>query len=426
MSAPLHDLFEECLAELETGKSLSEILAAHPEARQELEPLLRVAMQLSSRQPSDPRPQAVQRSRVRMLARAAELREPEKAGGFLTWLPRSAFALMAAAFVLIISGYGLFSASAQALPGDLLYPIKRSAESLQLELTASNHAREVLEDQFAELRTGEVFRLLEEGREEFVSFEGAVQRMDGSDWVVDGIRVLLDDETRIIGDIHLSDVIEVEGETRVEGHVFAFELHKRLFTLLGTVDRMDSARWQINGQWMALTRESDIEDGIKVGDAVIAVIAVADDGSLTLKGVSRLEESRPDPEDDNQANAAERIEFDGQVEAIGANLWVVNHETLRIDSDTDIEEGIEVGDRVTVKAERRAGTLWALDIDFSDDDANEPEEDGDGEDGVEDEEADGEDDEDGAEDEDGLEDDEDEEEENEEEDEDEEDDADHK
>ncbi|MDF1499066.1 MAG: DUF5666 domain-containing protein [Anaerolineales bacterium] len=416
MSAPLHDLFEECLAELEAGKSLSEIMAAHPEAHQELEPLLRVAMQLSSRQSSDPRPQAVQRSRVRMLARAAELREPEKAGGFLTWLPRSAFALMAAAFVLIISGYGLFSASAQALPGDLLYPIKRSAESLRLEITANKQAREVLEEQFAELRTGEVFRLLEEGREEFVSFEGAVQQMEGSDWIVEGILVLLDDETRIIGDIRLSDVIEVEGETRAEGHVFAFELHKRLFTLLGTVDRMDSARWQINGQWMALTRESDIEDGIKVGDAVIAVIAVADDGSLTLKGVSRLEESRPDPEDDNQANAAERIEFDGQVEAIGVTLWVVDHQTLRIDSDTDIDEGINLGDRVTVKAERRAGTLWALDIGLSDDDVNEPQEPQDGESSAElDDDVDGEGDEDGAGDEDGLEDEDDQIEEDEEE-----------
>lgn len=366
MSTQNHDLFEKCLAELQAGKPLHEVLDAQPQARGELESLLQLALQMSSDPGQDPKQEAINLSRSRMLAKAAELRDTSSKPGFLGWIPRYAVGVAAVLFILV-SSYGLFSASAESLPGDLLYPIKRSAESLRLDLTTREGKRQLLEASFEERRGEEVAQLLQQGRVARVSFEGRVAQMGSPHWLVEDIRVSVNASTRIIGEIQLDDEIEVEGETRPEGFVLAFELHKRLMTLAGRVEHIGVNHWEIDGRIVALTLESEIEDEISVGDFVTALVAVADDESLSLIEV-RLDSDEADehtprstPEPD-----PERIEFTGLVDSIGTISWIVDGRLVRINTDTDIDDDIEVGDTVRVRAEERGGILWALDIDERD------------------------------------------------------------
>lgn len=59
----------------------------------------------------------------------------------------------------------------------------------------------------------------------------------------------------------------------------------------------------------------------------------------------------------------EPYEFTGLVQAKAGDRWTVGGQTVRIDGNTHIGAGIEVGDYATVVAERRAGgEVWAKDI----------------------------------------------------------------
>jgi hypothetical protein len=264
---------------------------------------------------------------------------------------------------LILSGYGLFSASAQALPGDFLYPIKRSAETLRLEITADEQRREQLEEQFENRRTHEVMRLLAGERVEYISFEGVVEQMRDQNWTVSGINVLVDDQTKVIGNINISDGIEVEGETRPGEYVFAFELHKRTMRLQGTVDLLNPDTWIIDGLSIAVTASSEIDADISAGDVVDALVSVADDQSLSLLEAHLVDdETAPPPENGQGEDEGEEFEFTGVVESIGTNYWIVAGRQVRVDSDTDIEDSISVGDFVSVRVEQRGDVDWALHI----------------------------------------------------------------
>lgn len=380
MNAQTNDLLENCLAELQAGKSLQEVLDRHPQARDELEPLLNLALRTSAERVQDPSVKAINRSRTRMLAKAAQVRGSTQRSGFFGWFPRYAVGV-AAALLILVSSYGLLSASAGSLPGDFLYPVKRSAENLRLGLTRDDSEREILEESFEERRSEEVGFLLQQGRVALVSFEGRVAQIGATTWIVDDVRVLINEDTHIIGDIQVDDEIEVEGETRPEGYLLAFELHKRLMTLVGRVDQIGADHWEIDGHIVALIRESDIKDEISIGDFVIALVAVADDYSLSLIEV-RLE----DGEQDEQAlrltpdPGGEQVEFTGIVESMGSNTWIVDGRLIRIEANTNIDEDIEIGDTVRVRAELRDDTLWAFDIDERDDESDSDTEESDGSD----------------------------------------------
>jgi hypothetical protein len=365
------ELFEKCLSELESGSSLEDVLNAHPRARGELERLLRLASQTTQEQARDPSPSVVHRSRTKLLARAVELRTARTHRGFSKWVPRYAVGFAAMLAALILSGYGLFSVSAQSLPGDFLYPIKRSAETLRLEITSNEQRRERLEEQFEKRRTHEVMRLLAGERVEYISFEGIVEQMRGKDWIVSGINVLIDEQTKVIGEINVSDGIEVEGETRPGEYVFAFELHKRTMRFQGTVDRLNADTWIIDGRSIAITASSEIEGDISVGNIVDVLVAVGDDQSLTLLEAHLLDDEMESPPENRQGEGeGEKFEFTGVVDSIGTNYWVVDGRQVRVDSDTDIEDDISVGDLVRVQAEQRGDVDWALHIDRIDDGGN--------------------------------------------------------
>ena len=73
MSQQEHVIFQECLEGLKAGKTIQEVLRDHPDVRQELEPLLRSALQASQKSIEPPSADAIQRSHTRMLASAARI-----------------------------------------------------------------------------------------------------------------------------------------------------------------------------------------------------------------------------------------------------------------------------------------------------------------------------------------------------------------
>lgn len=180
----LFDALEICLQEMENGADLETALARFPDLARELRPILKTSLKARSLSVGEPSEEVVRRARARVLQRAAELRESGIA-------PRTrvipAFQRLALSFalaaLLLLSGTGLLNASASALPGENLYPVKRTWEGLRLLLIFDKDAREQLEHQYKTERLYEVNELLAEGRHETIQFAGLFMQVNGRDYV---------------------------------------------------------------------------------------------------------------------------------------------------------------------------------------------------------------------------------------------------
>lgn len=108
---------------------------------------------------------------------------------------RWAGSLAAAALAMVMISFTTLSVAAGSLPGDALYPLKRAAERARLALTANNESRARYLAQLAAQRRDEVARLLHEGREGQVLFEGRLEATAEGQWVIEGIPVVFDANT---------------------------------------------------------------------------------------------------------------------------------------------------------------------------------------------------------------------------------------
>lgn len=212
----LFDALEFCLREIESGGDLETALARFPEYARELRPILKTALKARSMASAEPSAEAVRRSRSRVMQHAAEMRESKIAPrrriipAFQRWA--IAFALAA---VFLMSGNGLLSASASALPGERLYPVKRGWESIRLFFIFDSEARELLEHEFENERLHEVNELLAEGRHEVIEFAGVFMQVNGVSYV-SGLQVILPPEIQAPAN---GSAVIVSGQTNAQGFI---------------------------------------------------------------------------------------------------------------------------------------------------------------------------------------------------------------
>lgn len=118
-------------------------LDAYPEQSGELEPLLTAALQLRSRlAPSSPDPSFASNAKIRILnqIQAKQVKRTahaRPARGRVVLKPVFAILGLVMIFAMLGSGFGIIHASAEALPGDPLYGVKRALEETRLVLARS-------------------------------------------------------------------------------------------------------------------------------------------------------------------------------------------------------------------------------------------------------------------------------------------------
>jgi hypothetical protein len=154
---PQH-ILDACLEAMRAGQSLEQALRSYPELAAELRPLLQLAAELTAL----PEPAPAMHGLMRALAQAA-LAEPRGSQApqplrvrfwSLPVLARVAASLVAA-FLLF---WGLTAASSQAVPGNLLYPIKRLTERMHVFLTLNSSDQAELRLVFSERRLAEAIK----------------------------------------------------------------------------------------------------------------------------------------------------------------------------------------------------------------------------------------------------------------------------
>ena len=185
-----------------------------------------------------------------------------------------------------------------------------------------------------------------------ISGEGAVSQI-GESWIIAGQSFSIQEDTQIIGDPQVGDVVHVEGrlladDTRVADLIYLLQLSPaNHFALTGEVQSTGEEAWEIDGQTVLITTTTRIEPGIETGDTVRAEGTILENGGLQATTIGLY---------DQQAGLP--FEFTGVVVNTGASIWTISGVPVSVDKDTVIAEGLGVGDIVWVSGRIQSGGAW--------------------------------------------------------------------
>jgi hypothetical protein len=206
---------------MEKGATLEECLECYPILANDLRPLLQTAMFAKASGTSPVPGNAMTRGRARVLSHATRLRTRSRPYPIFSGAFRIASVSLALLVFLLMVGNGLISASAEALPGDTLYQIKRTVESIRLGLALSAESESLIEQEITNRRIDETEELLVNLRVEEVEFEGTIDQQLSNGWIIEGIPVVITDQTTVKGIIAEGVFVEVRGITQTDGSVLA-------------------------------------------------------------------------------------------------------------------------------------------------------------------------------------------------------------
>jgi hypothetical protein len=291
----LYDILETCLQEIENGAEIEAVLLRYPEYADELRPILEASLGAKKMSAPSPSADVVRKNRAKVLQRAAEMREakvkPVVRVNWIVSLRRLASTLVILILVFV-SGTSLVGAASTSLPGDNLYPVKRSWENLQLLFTFNARLRTALEVEHENERIEELRELFADGRSAEVTFNGLVTRQTDTGWLVAGIPVVISPQTDLPAQpVQVNSAVRVQGLTQTDGSVLA-----------------QTIRLLPPGEGLP-----DVED--------------ENDGESESPNDN---ESRPAPVIETPAiipsltPAAGEIEFDGTLDVLNGDFWTIN------------------------------------------------------------------------------------------------------
>ena len=169
LSRRLDDILNECIDLLADGVSVEECVGRFPEHRAEIEPMVQtaaVAMRTAMRDDFAPEAKARSLARLMEAVSRSEPAGPRRPGIFERVPLLKPLAIGFAAFALMGAGAaGTTVASSDSIPGDPLYWVKTTKESIALRLPKSEMGRVRAHAQLAGVRSGEMQRLVLLGRE---------------------------------------------------------------------------------------------------------------------------------------------------------------------------------------------------------------------------------------------------------------------
>jgi len=274
----------ECLAAMEAGATVEQLLARYPAYAAQLGEPLRVAVRLRAAANEGPSPAVEQQARAAFLARAAAMRPISPRVSPARWLIRPLVSFVTVLVLVAVVGSGVFGASAASLPGDPLYGVKRSVENLQLSLARDPTLRVNLEESYTQRRVEELKAVQASKRATTVQFAAPVEAMNGDVWVVGGFTVQVLADTAVHGTPRVGELVEVAGRTQSDGQILADRIEVESVEFVGVVEAMTAPLWRIGGQRVLVTAQTQIVGAAQLGaQAEVHVRTFADGTLLALK-----------------------------------------------------------------------------------------------------------------------------------------------
>ena len=184
-----------------------------------------------------------------------------------------------------------------------------------------------------------------------VTGEGAVTQK-GAVWMVAGRIFATDDATLVVGDPQIGDWVRVEGRLLSDGAAQAerIELVRRApegrFAFVGGVESMGAAQWTIAGRLVNIDAQTQIAAGLGLGAMVRVAGRLGDGGALWAESVQPVTDG---------------FQFVGVVQSIAPDQWRIADITVTVGVSTTISPGLKVGDSVQVTGQILANGAWLAD-----------------------------------------------------------------
>jgi PHD/YefM family antitoxin component YafN of YafNO toxin-antitoxin module len=180
MNKEFDEALQFCLDLIKDGiETIDSVVARYPEFEDELRSQLEIIMWLSTTSASlEPRPGFVAASKRRLVSRIRQEQQPvldvpltwgERLQQFLSVQKVAPVAFVGILMLALFVSGTVVSASQKSLPGDDLYPVKRSLEQIALATSLDDKNDAELQIQFVENRGSEVQALIVEERYEEVA-----------------------------------------------------------------------------------------------------------------------------------------------------------------------------------------------------------------------------------------------------------------
>lgn len=225
------EILNTCLDLLQQGATVKDCLDQFPDSQAELKPILELTAQMNAIAFEPPSVAARQKGKDR-LAAAVDSKQSQKASSLsklisfdqirllilslfvfgqethpMTRFTRSAFA----GVLVIFSFFFTLNASADSLPGDMLYPIKTLSQQARIQLAAPENKTDVFA-QIAATRIAELDMLMIDGRSAVVTLDGPVTLLDDNTIMVEGFEIKLTADTVRHFDFDNGDFIKITVE----------------------------------------------------------------------------------------------------------------------------------------------------------------------------------------------------------------------
>jgi hypothetical protein len=336
----LYDILETCLNELDQGASIESVLTRYPAHADELRPILEASVDARNIAVPEPASDIVRRNRARVLQHAAQMREAKAQSSRRLWsVPlRRALVSLVVIGLLFISSTQLVSAASTTLPGDNLYPVKRTWEDVLILFTFNTQSRQTLEVEHENERLTELNEIFAQKRSVQVDFSGQVTRQNGDLWLVAGIPVAVSPETVFSSQpVAIGDAIHVVGVTQNDGAVLAQQIDLLPAGVpLPTINDDDAVEQEHSGE-----PNQAGEDHSGKGSATEAP-------KIEVTGTSE-----PESNSDSGSSSSTEIEpkdetVKGTVESINGNIVVVNGQIMNV-SSAEVSGTPKVGAAVKVE-----------------------------------------------------------------------------
>lgn len=177
-------ILNECIEAMLKGESPEQCLQRYPKQAEQLEPLLRMAMEMrQTAHMIEPRPEFKAKALYRVRSEFAARQQRVKARRVsILGMPRWAALSVLSLLILAFAAGSVFAVSTDSAPGDLLYPAKRALEQIQMAFTFSDEGKAELHAMFASRRVEEIELIAPTGDTASVEklsseFEGHMQKV---------------------------------------------------------------------------------------------------------------------------------------------------------------------------------------------------------------------------------------------------------
>ncbi|MBI4313050.1 MAG: hypothetical protein HY681_14920 [Chloroflexi bacterium] len=372
--------FAECLEAVQSGRaSLEQALEGYPNEREQLEPLLRLALRLPSTPAPQPSPEF--RLRARMALQAEIARQPSRSrwaevlSGLFRPSPRlslfmSARATVAALLVaVLVGGTGVTYASQGSLPGATLYSVKLASERGVMLTKVSPESKARYHISLAERRADEVVTLSRQGKSDQEAALAVAHHLDSAIGLAQRLpeeraQSILQDSARELGE-RQATVAQTLEASESQSSLSEVEMYLRRGHVIASALSEDSSHLS-TVEPIARMREAEIVGPIsdlsplRIGSVEVAVAPDAKvEGTLVLSGVAkvkgvilgdgRLLASKVEVK---EQQATPTIDLQGAISSLDP-LMIAGH-MVTVSWDTEVKGALIAGLKARVK-----GTLLA-------------------------------------------------------------------